>query len=147
MERPTLTPEQARQQLADVESRVLGCPRDRRLHAIGTAVFGVSIALGLVTQNVLSGTARLALSCVLLAVMVGEGIGVERAARTVPRRARLWSRVGIGASFAVGLGFVMPWLNLEDQSSPNTWPMVAAAACLVALPSLAAAVVISRDRR
>ena len=37
---------------------------------------------------------------------------------------------------------VLPWLNLSAQTSPNTWPMVAAGAGLAAVPALVAAAVI-----
>jgi hypothetical protein len=144
---PTLTPEQARRQLADLQARPLSSPRDRRVHAVGTAVFGLTIALHMATQNAVTGAAQVVLSCVVLVVLVAETVWVERAARTVPRRARLWSRLGIGASFVVALGFVLPWLNLQAQTSPNTWPMVAVAATVVAVPSLVAAAVITRERR
>jgi hypothetical protein len=147
IDRPTVTPEQARQQLAEIQARSLSLPRDRRIHAIGTAVFGVTSAILLVTRNVVTGTGAVGLAVVALVVLVGEGVWVERAARTVPRRARFWSRLGIGASFVLGLGLVLPWLNLQAQTSPNTWPMVAAAAVVVAAPALTAAAAIARARR
>ena len=144
---PTVTPEQARLQLADAQARSLSSPRDRKIHATGTAVFGFTIALGMATQNVVTGAGRVVLSCVVLVILLGEAVWVERAARTVPRRARLWSRLGIGSSFVLALGLVLPWLNLQAQTSPNTWSMVAVAALIVAAPSLAAAAVIARNPR
>ncbi|SOD97481.1 hypothetical protein [Blastococcus haudaquaticus] len=145
-EHPLLTPEQAREQLAAVGGRSLHLARDRRIHATGTAVFGLTAAVHMTTQNVVTGAAQVVLSCVVLAIFVAEAVVVERAARTVPLRARFWSRTGIGASFVLALGVVLPWLNLQAQTSPNTVPMVLGGAVLVAAPSLLAAVVIARRR-
>lgn len=144
---PQLTPEQAREQLAASQTRSLPSARDRPVHALGTAVFGLTVALSMATRNVVSGTGRLMLSGVFLVAWVGGAIWMERAARTVPRRARLWSRLGIGASFLLALGLVLPWLNLEAQTEPNTWPMVLVAALVVAAPSLVAAAAIARGGR
>jgi hypothetical protein len=146
-DRPTLTPEQARRQLTDIQTRSLHSPRDRRIHAIGTAIFGLTSGFYMAAQNAITGAGHIVLSCVVVAIWVGEGFWVERAARTVPRRARLWSRLGIGGSLALALGLVLPWLNLRAQTSPNTWPMVLAGAFVVAVPSLVAAAVIARGRR
>jgi hypothetical protein len=139
-----LTPEQAREQLA--ADRTLASPRDRRVHAIGTAVLGVSTAGVLAAQNLFSGAAQLVLSAVFVAVCLGDVVWVERVARTVPRRAKLWARLGIGASLVLSLGVVLPWLNLQAQTEPNTWPMVLAGALVAALPSLVAAGAIARRR-
>jgi len=139
-----LTPEQAREQLA--AERTLASPRDRRVHAIGTAVVGLSLAGVLASRNLFSGAADVVVSAVFIAVCLGDVVWVERAARTVPRRARLWSRLGIGASLVLSLGVVLPWLNLQAQTEPNTWPMVSAAALVAALPSLVAAGAIARGR-
>jgi hypothetical protein len=142
-----LTPQDARDRLAESRTRRLGSRRDRVVHAAGTAVLGLGIGFLMATQNVVSGAGRFALTCAFLVVCVGVAIGVERAARTVPRRAKLWSRLGIGASVLVALAAVLPWLNLEARTEPNTWPMVVAGALVTAVPSLLAATVIVRSRR
>ncbi|MEX5268761.1 hypothetical protein [Kocuria sabuli] len=67
---------------------------------------------------------------------------IERVARTVPRRAKVWSRGGIVASFVLTLTVVLPWLNLSARTSRNTWPVVTAGAVVAAVPALAAAAVI-----
>jgi hypothetical protein len=43
------------------------------------------------------------LTAELVLVVVGTASWVERAARTVPRRSRLWSHIGLGRSFAASL--------------------------------------------
>lgn len=144
---PQVTPEQAREQLTVTQARSLPSARDRKVHAIGTAVFGVSIAFYMATLNVVSGSGRLLLTGAFIAIGLGEAIWIERTARTVPRRARLWSRLGIGASLVLGLAAVLPWLNLRAQTEPNTWPMVLVAGLVVAVPSLVASALIARGPR
>jgi cytochrome bd-type quinol oxidase subunit 2 len=143
----TLTPEQAREQLATSRPRSLRSERDRNVHAIGTAVFGLSLGLLMAPWNLLSGTAELLLSATFLAVWAAAAIWVERRARTVPRRSRRWSRLGLGVSLALALVAVVPWLNLQAQTEPNTWPMALGAALVIAAPSLLAAAVIAGGRR
>lgn len=142
-----LTPEQARERLSAGRNRSLGSTRDRRVHAIGTAVFGLAMGLFMTARHMTSGTAEVVLTILFGALLIGEVIWVERTARTVPRRAGLWSRLGAGASLLLALGGVLPWLNLRAQSGPNSWPLVLAAAAVVAVPSLVAAAVIARGRK
>ena len=141
-----LTPEQAREQLAASQSQSLRIASDRNVHAIRTAVLGLSVGLLTAPQNVLSGTSAIVADVIFVTVWMGGAIWVERAARTVPRRARLWSRLGIGTSILVALVAVLPWLNLSAQTEPNTWPMVLAGALVIAVPSLIAAVAIVGGR-
>lgn len=144
-QRPRLqtTPQQARQQLA-VAAAHRGSPsRDRLIHASGTAILGLTIGVYMAAQNIVSGASEIVMTAVFAAICLGQAYWVENVARTVPRRSRLWSRIGIGASIAVALAGVMPWLNLSARSEPNTWPMVLAGAAMAAGPSLVAAVVIA----
>lgn len=145
-DRHSPTPEQAREQLAATQTASLGSSRDAAIHAIGTAVFGASIAIYMASQNLITGFGNVVLSAAFAAMWLGAVAWVERSARTVPRRARLWSRLGIGASFFLALGAVLPWLNYQAQTEPNTWPTVLVASAVVALPSLVAAMVIARGR-
>ena len=147
MDHPHVTPEQARAQLAASRARPLGSDGDRAVHAVGTAVFGLTTGFYMATQNLVTGTAGIVLSCLVVAIWVAEALWVERAARTVPRRASLWSRVGIGGSLVLALVVVLPWLNLRAQTEPNTWPMVLVGALVAAVPSLVAAAAIARGRR
>jgi len=144
---PEPTPQQAHAQLAATQTRSLGSARDRRVHALGTAVVGVTIAVYATAQTIVSGVGEVALSVAFFALILGQGWWVERAAVTVPRRSRLISRLGIGTSFVLGLVAVLPWLNLAAQTSPTTWPMVWAGSAVAAVPALIAAAVIVGRRR
>lgn len=142
------TPQEAREQLAAAQARQLGSARDRRIHAVGTAVLGLTVGVFMATQNMVSlGTSGALLFVAFAVVCLGEAWWVERAARTVPRRSRLWSRLGIGGSVVLALVVVMPWLNLSAQSGPNTWPMVTVGAAVAAAPSVIAAAAIAAGRR
>lgn len=137
---------EAREQLSSART-ALTDPRDRRIHAIKTAAIGAAVGAVMGLQNVLVGSAGTALRAVIYFAVIGAAlIWAEQAARTVPRHAKLASRVGLGASFAVGLTLVMPWLNLSAQDQPNTLGMAALAAALIALPSCAAAGYIAARR-
>lgn len=141
------TPAQARERLDASVRAPLRNRRDRRVHAVHTAAIGVVIALALATRNVLSVGTDLVLSVLVFGLMVGLLLWMERTTTTVPRRARLLARVGVGVSFVLGLTVALPWLNLRAQTAPNTWAMVLGAAAVIALPSLAAAVAIALGRR
>lgn len=141
-----ITPEQAREQLVTSQSRSLSSTGDRRVHAAGTAAFGLTLGVFMAARNVVTGTSGVVANVLFLAVWLGAAFWVQRATRTVPRRTKLWSRLGVGASLVVALVVVVPWLNLQAQTEPNTWPMVLVGALLAAAPSLVAAAVITRGR-
>lgn len=147
MDDTRFTSEQAQQQLAASQSRALRSARDRTLHAIGTAVFGLALGFFTVIWHTVSGTGGVVLAGAFAAVLLIEVFWVERAARTVPRRAGLWSRLGIGASLLVAMLLVLPWLNFRAQTASITWLVVITAALVVALPSMVAATIIARGRR
>ena len=140
------SPERAREQLAADRARTLSSPTDRRFHAAGTALFGLTLGVYMSTRNVVSGASSVAATVLFFAIWLGAVAWIEHATHTVPRRAKLWSRVGLGSSLVLGLGLVLPWLNLQNQTQPNTWPMVLTAGLIVAIPSLIAAAVIARGR-
>ncbi len=143
-----LTPEQAREQLATIRARTLDTSRDRAVHAAATAVFGVASALYMAAQNILSDRISHTVgTAVFAAAWLITVWWIERVARTVPRRAKAWSRGGIVASFVLTLTVVLPWLNLSAQTSPNTWPMVATGAAVAAVPALVAATLIRRGSK
>jgi hypothetical protein len=142
------TPGQARDQLQEVARRPLTRSRDRAVHATATAATGLALGLLGTAQNIASGlAANVALTGFFFAVALGSAAWAEHAARTVPRRARAWSRAGMIASLVLNLVLVRPWLNLQAQTEPNTWSMVLVGAVVVAVPSLAAAAMIARGRR
>jgi hypothetical protein len=144
---PHLTPQEARKQLSASQSRRLTTRRDRTSHAVATAASGLALGVFSAGQNLAaSWVGQALLSAVFVLVVVGSASWVERAARTVPRRSRLWSRIGLGLSFVLSLLLVRPWLNLQAQAEPNTWPMVLGASVAIAAPCLVAAAVIARSR-
>ncbi|RAX18166.1 hypothetical protein DC347_05510 [Pseudarthrobacter sp. AG30] len=137
------TPEQACEQLSAVQARSITSERDRSVHALATAVFGATTAFYMASQNILAGGMAHAVKTVaFIALWLLVAWWIERAAKTVPRRARLWSRTGIAGSFVLSLIAVLPWLNHASQSADNTWPMVALGAVLAAAPALVAAAAI-----
>lgn len=144
-EDPRMTPEQAQAQLAQ-SRKPLTSARDRMIHATGTAVGGLTFGLFAATRNITPGTESIVVPTVVVAFLLALAIWVARAARTVPRRARLWSRLGVASSLAVAVVLVLPWLNLQAQAQPNTWPMALVGALVVAAPSLVAAAVVAGSR-
>ncbi len=144
---PQPTAQQARAQLATAQGRSLTSAHDRRVHAAGTAIVGMTIAVYATAQTIVSGAGNVVLSVAFFALILGQGWWVERAARTVPRRSKTISRVGIITSFVLGLVAVLPWLNLAAQTSPVTWAMALSGAAVAAVPALLAAAVIAVRRR
>jgi hypothetical protein len=138
--------QQAREQLAARRrTAVRPSPRDRTVHAAATAVVGVDTGLLAATQNL--PISRAVVSFGFILVWLAAASWAERVSRAVPRRARRRSRLGIVGSLVLALGAVLPWLNLQAQHSPNTWPIALVAAAVIAAPSLVAAVVILADRQ
>lgn len=141
------TPEQAREQLVTSQARSLRSDRDRTVHAAGTVAFGLTLGAYMAARNVVSGATDIVASLLFFGVWLGATIWVERSTRTVPRRTKLWSRLGLLASMLVALLAVVPWLNLQAQTQPNSWSMVLVSALVIAAPSLLAATTIVRGRQ
>lgn len=146
---PTTQPtaQEAAARLADRPVR-LADDRDRRIHAVTTVVLGAVIGVVMATQNVLATQVGAVLRGAVYFAVVGGAIAwSERAARAVPRHARLASRIGLIASLVVGLVAVLPWLNLSAQTSPNSAAMVVVGAAAITVPTAIAALWIARARR
>ncbi|GAA1481750.1 hypothetical protein GCM10009624_21900 [Gordonia sinesedis] len=141
----TVTPDEARRRLALGETSIANAT-DRRLQAGGTAAFGFGLGTMAVIGHLLSGRAGAVLSGVAAAALLGVLLWVDARTRAVPRRARLISRVGVGASLLVGLAAVLPWLNLRAQDESTGWGVAALAVLVIALPALVAAALIGRAR-
>ncbi|GAA1751577.1 hypothetical protein GCM10009767_08210 [Kocuria aegyptia] len=78
-------------------------------------------ALYMAAQNILADWVSYSLrTAVFAAAWLVTVWWIERVARTVPRRAKAWSRGGIVAAFVLTLTVVLPWLNHSAQTSPNT---------------------------
>ena len=142
-----LTPEQARDRLAVTAIGPLTTMRDRRVHAAGAAVVGLTMGLHMAMRNVVTEGRYALLSAAFVGVLVAEVLWVERASRTTPRRGRRWFWTGFTASFVLVLAVVTPWLNLGARTRPNTWAEITLGAAVIALPSLLAAAAIARPRR
>jgi len=142
-----ITPEQARERIAASSARRLGSAPDRKMYALGTIALGLAVGVYFATENLVHGVAYLVSSMAFVAVLVAAEIWVQGATRTVPRRARLWSRIGFGASFALGFVAVGPWLNLQERTDLDPWLVALAASLVITAPSLVAAAAISRERR
>ena len=145
-EHPHPTPEQARTQLAASRAASLGSDGDRTVHALATVAFGLVVGLYLSARNVVDGAGSVVASVLFFGCWLTAALWVERSTSTVPRRAKLWSRLGLAGSMLVALLAVLPWLNLQAQDEPNTWPMVLAGALVATLPSALAAAAIARAR-
>ena len=136
-------PEQARAQLTAIQSRSITTGRDRSVHALATAVFGAITAFYMASQNILAdGIAHTIKTAAFIGLWLLVVWCTEQAAKTVPRQAKLWSRIGIAGSFLLSLTVVLPWLNFSAQTAENTWPMVVGGAALAAAPALVAAAAI-----
>lgn len=136
-----------RERLASSRRPLTGS-RDRRVHAITTAILGVTVGVVMAAQNLLAGPGGTALRGLgYLVVVVGALVWVERAARTVPHHAKVASRLELGGSLVMSLTVVLPWLNLAAQCRPNTLVMAIAGAIVLAVPSWIAAGWIARARR
>jgi hypothetical protein len=137
--------QQAREQLAESRRSALRpSQRDHTIHAAATAVVGLDTGLFAATQNL--PISRPLASFVFILVWLAATCLAERVSRAVPRRGRRRSRLGIAASLVLALCAVLPWLNLQAQHSPNTWPVALLAGAVIAAPSLVAAALILGDR-
>lgn len=136
-----ITPDQASDTLR--ETATLDNARDRRVHGIGTAATGVVFAAYLVLHRWADASTwdDVITACYVL-ILLGVAAWQTRAARTVPRNARRIGYVGLGLSI-VAFVPVLGWLNwLDHTGDPHTFAVVAIAS-LVAVPAVAAGVVIA----
>ncbi len=111
-----ITPQQARERLAQVEAATDRRAGDRRVHALATAGFGVAIGAYLSLYRVVDGTSWQ--TPVLLAYVLGlvALAGWQtRAARSWPRNARRASYLGLGATVVLFMAAVMTFNYREAQ--------------------------------
>ncbi len=111
-----ITPQQAREQLAQVEAATDRRAADRRVHALATAGFGLAMGAYLSVYRVVDGTgwqtpALLAYVFGLLALAGWQ----TRAARSWPRNARRASYLGLGATVVLFMAAVMTFNYREAQ--------------------------------
>ena len=150
-----ITPQQAREQLAQADAATDRRAGDRRVHALATAGFGLLVGGYLAVSRLAEGTSWETLIIVFYVLLLIRLLGWQtRGASTWPRHAKRTSWVGLGASVVLFLGAVIA-LNVGDaqQDAGTTAPsdnvaLLVLAGLVVAAPMLAAAVLINRgDRR
>lgn len=134
----------------------LGTDRDRRVHALATAGFGIAMGVFVAASRVTEGTGPGA--GVLAALYVGALVALagwqKRAAGTVPRNSRATGYVGLGATLATMCAAII-WLNVRQGDTRraglpdqvDSWWTYLCAALLTALPMLVAGLLIDRQRR
>ena len=129
------------------ETATLDNPRDRRVHGIGTAVAGVLVAAYVALHGLVEASPwdDVVTACYVL-LLLGVVAWQTRAARTVPRNARLVGYLGLGLS-VVAIMPVLGWTNwLEHTGDPHRLVVVAIAS-LVAAPAAVAGVAIAAGGR
>ncbi len=154
------TPDQhtarARAALEEARRPGLSTGRDRRIHALATAGFGVGMGVFVGAHRVVEGHAwgEAALLALYIAALFALALWQKRASRTVPRNARRTGYVGLGASLAAMWAAII-WLNIRQGDARraglpdqvDSWWIYACAGLLTALPMLVAGHVIHRQRR
>lgn len=149
-----ITPQQAREQLAQADAATERRSGDRRVHALATAGFGLLIGGYLAVSRLAEGTSWETLIVVFyVLLLLGLAGWQTRGASTWPRHAKRTSWIGLGATVVLFLGAVIA-LNVGDaqQDAGTTAPsdnvaLLVLAGLVVAAPMLAAAVLIHRRER
>lgn len=146
----------ARAALAQASSADLASARDRRVHGLATAGFGLLMGVYVATSRLVdgSGWGEGVLAGLYLVTLVGLAFWQRRAASTVPRNARQIGYVGVGASAALVLVSIL-WLNVRQGDNrtagigdqPDHWWVYAIVGIVSALPSLVAGYAIFAGRR
>ncbi len=138
--RPTAA--EARNALATVESTSLAHRRDRRVHALATAGFGLLIGgyVGLGRLDREDGSGPLSLF-VYLGLLVLLALWQTRASATLPRGARWACRSGVVGTLVVAAVAQM-WLNWREQTTASGALLLTAVSLAIALPMLLAAAAI-----
>jgi cytochrome bd-type quinol oxidase subunit 2 len=136
------TPDQAQDQLDRARNTRLATARDRQVHAVATAAFGVIVGVYVAIGRAVDGTGwaeSLLLSGYALLLMV-LAFWQTRAARTVPRHARRTGHIGLAGTVVLMLAAIT-WLNVRqsgDPGRPEHWWVLVLTALVVALPMLIA---------
>ncbi len=149
-----ITPQWAREQLAEAEAATDRRAGDRRVHALATAGFGLLVGAYLAVSRLAEGTAwqTPAITCYVL-LLVALAAWQTRGASTWPRHARLSSWIGLGVSMLLLMAAIMALDVLEARQEADGWvatgrvALLVLAGLLVAAPMLVAAVRIDRGER
>ncbi len=146
-----ITPQQAREQLAEAEAATNRRADDRRVHALATAGFGLLIGAYVALYRLAEGSGWqvVVLSSYVL-MLVALSLWQTRSSRSWPRHARRVSWTGFTATMVLFLAVVMTLNYREaqqelDGSTPSEDVLLLLlAGGVVAVPMLVAALVIAR---
>lgn len=147
---------QARAALEQAQSADLATDRDRRVHGLATAGFGLLMGIYVAAYRLVdgSGWGEGLLLGFYAVTLFGLAAWQRRAANTVPRNARQIGYVGVIGSAVLVLASIV-WMNIRQADNriadigdqPDHWWVYALVGVVTALPSLAAGHVIFYGRR
>ncbi len=149
-----ITPQQAREQLAEAEAATDRRADDRRVHALATAGFGLLIGAYVALYRPAEGTGwQLVLPSFYVLLLLALSLWQTRSSRSWPRHSRRVSYAGFAGTMVLFLTVVMA-LNYREAhqelggSSPTeNIALLLVAGGAVAVPMLVAALVIARGAR
>ncbi len=143
------TPEQdaARRSLAEADSTSLAGPRDRRVHAVAVAGFGLLVggyvALGRLDRQDGSGSWGLGAYIALLVLLAAWQ---TRASAALPRGTRRTGWTGLAGTLVL-CAVVQGWLNWREQTTASGPVLLVVVSLVAALPALLAAAAVLRGNR
>lgn len=136
---------EARRALEEAQARTIDSPRDRTIHGVATAGFGILLAVFVTWFRSPDGPG-LAL-VVYVVLLVALALWQTRAARTVPLASRRIGYIGLALTVIITLPVTI-WRNAVEGSG-GSFPLAlqVIAALLIALPTAVAGGLIIRGRR
>ncbi|MEO6019134.1 MAG: hypothetical protein ABIP45_02670 [Knoellia sp.] len=147
---------QARAALEQAQNATLTTDRDRRVHGLATAAFGILMGIYVGAYRLVdgSGWGEGILLGVYVASLLGLAAWQRRAVTTIPRNARLIGYLGVAGSAVLVIASII-WMNIRQGDNriggigdqPDHWWVYASVGVVTALPSLAAGHAIFRSRR
>ena len=148
-------PTRARAALEQAATTRVGTDRDRRIHALATAGFGLAVGAYVslnppADRHTWFGGVLFAL---YVATLFALAAWQRHAARTVPRHSRMVGYAGLAAMGVLALGSIM-WLNVRQGDNRTAglpdqleaWWVYVLVRVVIALPMLVAGHVIQRSR-
>jgi len=147
---------EARAALEQAGQLQLATDRDRRVHGVATAAFGILMGIYVAAYRIVdgSGWGEGLLLGFYVVTLFSLAAWQRRAANTVPRNARQIGYVGVIGSAVLLLASII-WMNIRQGDNrmagigdqPDHWWVYAIVGIITALPSLAAGHVIFYGRR
>ena len=149
-----ITPQQAREQLAEAEAATDRRGGDRRVHALATAGFGLVVGAYLAVSRVTEDTAwEIPVIALYVLLLLALAAWQTRGAHTWPRHARRTSRIGLAVTMVLFLGAVVAFnvreaqQELDGLAPTESVALLVLAGLVVAAPMVVAAVMIDRRER